>query len=119
MSNKIDSLLTALNAIEGLAFVQDAWKDKAPDDYGVVELTGESHALWADEKMVEQRFRAKVHIYVHDGEFDWIQAVQSVLEAQDLYYDMPTREYLYDIHAVHWEWDIWIYGPVTEADANG
>ena len=110
----IDTLLDALNGISGIEFVLDAWLDKAPADYGVIEIPGEQAALWADDKMVEQMFRCVVHIYVHGGEFAWIQAVQNVLQEQDVFYQMPVREYLDDIHMVHWSWNCQIYGPFTD-----
>lgn len=116
--NVIDSLLAALNTT-GIEFVLDAWKDKAPDDYGVLELTGETAAQWADNRMIEQRFRCVVHIYVSGGGFFWINRVQSVLDAQGLHYAMPAREYLYDIHRVHWSWELWLDGPITGADDDG
>lgn len=117
--SRMDTLLDALNEIIGMEFVLDAWKDKAPDDYGVLELTGETRAQWADNRLVEQGFRCRVHIYVTGGDFEWIRKVQEVLDAEELYYTMPVREYLYDIHKVHWSWDIWLDGPVTEAESDG
>ena len=41
----IDVLLNKLNTIEGIEFVRDAWLNKAPDNYGVVELQGEANQL--------------------------------------------------------------------------
>lgn len=114
----IDMILDTLNEIEGIAFVLDAWKDKAPDDYGVVELTGEVRTQWADNRMVEQEFRCRVHLYVTDGEMEWIRKVQEKLDRMELYYTMPAREYLFDIHKVHWSWEFWLDGPV-EADGDG
>lgn len=114
--SKIDTLLNALNEISGLEFVLDAWKDKAPADYGVVELTGEQTALWADNRMIDQMFRCTVHIYVNGGDMKWISAVQDVLDGQDIWYQMPIREYLYDDHMVHWSWNCRIYGPIAEAE---
>ena len=114
--NPINALLNALNEIDGIEFALDAWLDKAPNDYGVVEMPGEQTALWADDKMVEQMFRATVHIYVHGGEFGWIEKVQNVLQEQDAWYQMPVREYLDDIHMVHWSWNVRFYGRIEDEE---
>ena len=46
--DRIAQLLTALNTIDGLDWVEDAWVEKAPANYGVLELTGESMGDYAD-----------------------------------------------------------------------
>ena len=117
--NPINALLNALNQIDGISFALDAWLDKAPADYGVIEMPGEQTALWADDKMVEQMFRCTVHIYVHGGEWKWIKAVQEVLQAQDVWFQMPVREYLYDnSRLVHWSWNCRIFGPVEDEETE-
>lgn len=111
----IDRLVDRLNEIEGLAFAKDAWENKAPDDYGVVELAGQAEAVWADDEMAEQAYFLTVTIYVRDGDEGWLDAVQAALSEFDLVYSLPRREYLYDINKVQWRWTATLYGAL-EAD---
>ena len=116
-----DLLVTALNTIEGIDFVRDAWENKAPDNYGVVEISGESGSLWADNKQVGQIFQLRVHLYVTGGSDEWIDKIQEKLSAACDGYRMPAHEYAYDIDKNHWTWDCWIVGPMQweETVTNG
>ena len=116
--NRIDQLIERLNEIDGLAFTRDAWEAKAPEDYGVVELTGQADALWADDEMAEQAYALRVTIYVRDGGERWLGLVQEAMADCDLVYSLPTRGYLYDINKVEWRWNAWLYGAL-EADDDG
>ena len=107
-----DMLVDALNAIEGITFVRDAWENKAPEDYGVVELTGQSDALWADNRMVEQTFRLTVHLYAKDGSNAWIRKIQEKLAEATDGYSLPAHEFLFDIGKNHWSWNASIIGPL-------
>ena len=115
----IANLITALNTISGLAFVEDAWIEKAPDNYGVVELTGQNAFEYADGKLIEQGFGVRITIYVTGGSHAWIEAVQNILTAQDIGFSMPTREYLQDINKVSWVWNCSILGPVVSTVVVG
>ena len=108
----IANLLTALNTISGIDFVEDAWVEKAPANYGVVELLGQNVSEYADGKMLDQGFSVRITIYVSGGSHEWIAAVQDILTAQDIGFSMPTREYLQDINKVSWVWNCSILGPV-------
>ena len=110
--DRINTLLTALNTISGIAFVEDAWVEKAPDNYGVVELTGQNASEYADGKLLDQGFSVRITIYVTGGSHSWVEAVQDVLTAQDVGFSLPTREYLQDINKVSWVWNCSILGPV-------
>lgn len=112
--NRLDDLLDALNTITGIEFVRDAWINDAPENYGVLELTGQSAALWADGKMQEQAFQLQITIYVKDGSDIWLDSVQGVLQDFDLFYANPRREYDYGGDSVMWQWMAWFYGPLTE-----
>lgn len=107
-----DILVGKLNEISGLSFVRDAWENKAPDNYGVVELTGQSNALWADNKMVAQSFQLAVHLYVTGGSDEWIRKIQEKLDAACDGYSLPTHEFLYEINMNHWMWNAYIIGPM-------
>ena len=108
----IANLVTLLNQIEGLEFVEDAWVEKAPDNYGVVELTGQIAAEYGDGHVLDQAYRVRITIYVTGGSHAWIQSVQSVLDGLDIIYTMPQREYLQDINKVSWVWDAEILSPI-------
>jgi hypothetical protein len=115
-----DLLVARLNEIQGIDFVRDAWESKAPDQYGVVELDGQSGGLWVDNRLVDQVFQATVHLYVTGGSDVWVGEVQGVLEDVCDGYRLQTREYLFDINQTHWEWVCEIIGPImweeTEPD---
>ena len=119
--DRMEELLTALNTIDGLPWVEDAWVNKAPANYGVAELTGETAGDYADGAVIAQRFQVRLTIYVTGGSHTWLKAVQDVLDGLHLVYTMPQREYLQDIHKVSWVWDTWIRTPLvrTEVVANG
>ena len=117
--NLVDELVTALNGIDGIAFARDAWENVAPENYGVVELTGQTDAVWADGHMIEQSYAGRVTIYVTGGEDHWLNAVQEKLDEADIPYRFPTRTYEYDINKVSWQWDITLYGQLTRVVEDG
>lgn len=123
MSNSvdiIDGLVARLNEIEGLAFVRDAWINKAPDNYGVVELAGGGATLWADGILLDQSFFVRISVYVTDGSNAWLNLVQAKLAELELSHAFPTREYLMDPPCVRWVWTVQMYGPlVTELPDAG
>ena len=116
-----DLLVSALNELEGIAFVRDAWENKAPDNYGVVELSGQSTALWADNKMLEQVFQLVVHLYVDGGSDEWVAKVQQKLATACDGYSLPAHEFAFDIGKNHWTWNCQIIGPIQwdEVAENG
>lgn len=108
----VDYLIEKLNEISGIAFVRDAWENKAPEDYGVVEMTGQSQALWADDKMVAQTFNLAVHLYATSGSNAWITLIQEKLADACDWYSMPAHEFVFDIGKNHWTWNANIIGPL-------
>ena len=116
-----DLLVDALNTIEGISFVRDAWENKAPDNYGVVELTGQSNAMWADNRMTEQVFQLTVHLYVDGGSDEWVGKVQGKLATACDGYSLPAHEFAFDIAKNHWTWNCQIIGPILweEPVTNG
>lgn len=120
--DKINTLLTALNTIDGIEFQEDAWYEKAPQNYGVVEVTGEAGGDHADGRKVAQAVNIRITIYVTGASHLWIEAVQNVLKSLDLGYTMPQREYLQDIKKVMWVWNTRMRTPLVytpEAVGNG
>lgn len=108
----VDILVDALNTIDGISFVRDAWENKAPDDYGVVEMTEQSNALYADNHMVAQEFRLTVHLYARDGSNAWIQKIQEKLNEASDGYSMGVHEYAWDIGKNHWQWTVYMVAPL-------
>ena len=113
----VDQLTAKLSEI-GVTFVRDAWLNKAPDNYGVVELQGEARQLWADGKLLDSIYRVIVTLYVQGDDDTYASQVQSKLEdlesagKVDLTHTI-SREFAYDICKVKWQWIINLYGPLT------
>ena len=96
----------------GIPFRVDAWKNEAPNSYGVVELTGQNGGEWADGRMIDQAFTAEVTLYVAGNSAKWIDAIQSKLEELDAGYSLPERRWLPDIKKTAWVWRATFYGPM-------
>ena len=116
-----DLLVAKLNEINGIPFVRDAWENKAPDNYGVVELDGQALSLWADNRMLEQVFQLKVHLYITGTGDDQVATVQQKLAEACDGYSLPAHEYAWDINKNHWQWSVQIIGPLQweETVENG
>ena len=118
--DKIQEMIDALNTISGIEFQEDAWDDKAPSNYGVVELTGETANDYADGVTIAQAYSVTITMYVSGNSHQWITRVQDVLDQLKVRYTMPTREYLQDINKVRWIWTARIRRPIVrEVAANG
>lgn len=114
----IDQLVTQLNEISGIEFVRDAWLNKAPENYGVVELSGEASQLWADGHLLDSVYRVLVHLYVKGDDDSWPAQVQEKLEALESTGKVDlthtnTRDFDYQTGKVHWMWSVSLYGPLT------
>lgn len=118
--DKIQQMIDTLNTISGIEFTEDAWDQKAPNNYGVVELTGETANDYADGRKIGQAFNVTITMYVSGNSHTWIQKVQEKLESLKIPYTMPTREYLQDINKVRWIWNAKVRQPVVkEVAVNG
>ena len=118
--DKIQEMIDALNTISGIEFQEDAWDDKAPSNYGVVELTGETANDYADGVKIAQAYSVTITMYVSGNSHQWITKVQDVLDQLKVRYTMPTREYLQDINKVRWIWTVRVRRPIVrEVAANG
>lgn len=119
----VDRLVAKLNEIEGIEFVRDAWVNKAPENYGVVELTGEPAQLWADGKLLDSIWRVVITLYVAGDDDDWPAKVQAKLEAMEAADEVElthtiSRSFDYEISKVSWVWQVNLCGPLTwESDA--
>ena len=105
-TDRVEQLITELNKISGLDFVEDAWVEKAPANYGVVELTGEIQNDYAEGRKTAQAWNLRITIYVTGGSHHWIGEVQDVLARMGIPYSAPQREYLQDIKKVMWVWNL-------------
>lgn len=118
--DKIQEMIEALNTISGIEFQEDAWEEKAPSNYGVVELTGETANDYADGVKIAQAYSVTITMYVSGNSHQWITRVQDVLDQLKVRYTMPTREYLQDINKVRWIWTARVRRPIVrEVAANG
>ena len=118
--DKIKEMIDALNTISGIEFAEDAWDEKAPDNYGVVELNGEAANDYADGVKVAQAYSVTITVYVTGNSHKWIQKVQDVLDSLKIRYTMQPREYLQDMDKVRWIWTARIRRPIVkEVAVNG
>lgn len=117
----VDELVTQLNTIEGIEFVRDAWLNKAPDDYGVVELNGETRQLWADGKLIDSIWRVIITAYVAGDDDTIAYTVQDKLEeleeagAVDLTHTI-SRSFDNTVGKVVWVWQVNLYGSLIRSD---
>ena len=114
----VDMLVDALNEIDGIEFTRDAWEDKAPENYGVVELNGEARQLWADGHLIDSVWAVVITLYVSGDADTWPRTVQEKLEELesdgrlDLTYAV-SRVYDYQINKVRWSWTANLAGDLT------
>jgi len=117
----VDQLVSELNTLDGIAWVRDAWENKAPDNYGVVEVNGAPVNLWADNVLISQVFQMTVHAYVNGNRDDLVALVQAKLAAKCDSYVLAGHEFAYDIGKNHWWWNCQVIGPLQwdEVETNG
>ena len=117
----VDELVNKLNEISGLSFVRDAWQDKAPDNYGVVELQGEANQLWADGHLIDSIWRVLITAYIKGDDDTLPYTVQAKLEALeaagkvDLTHTI-SRDFDYQVGKVRWVWQVNLYGSLTRTE---
>ena len=115
--NAMDKIVTKLNTLEGIEFTKDAWVNKAPDNYGVVRLSGEARQLWADGHLTDSAWTVIVDAYVEDDSDGYPAEIQGKLEAleDEGVLDLThtnNREFDYQLGKVHWWWTLIMYGPL-------
>lgn len=120
----IDDLIAKLNEIDGIEFAKDAWVNKAPEVYGVVELSSEAQQMWADGHLTDSAWNVIVTAYVKDDGNDWPAKIQEKLEAleDEGIVDLThtnNREYDFTIGRVRWQWIVIMWGPLTWAEPVG
>ena len=114
----IDELVAKLNTIDGIEFARDAWQDKAPDNYGVVEFQGEARQMWADGHLIDSVWRVIATLYVSGDDDTWKRTVEAKLRELDDegMIDVThtvSREYAYDINKTSWQWTLNLYADLT------
>lgn len=116
--NAMDKIVNKLNTIEGIEFAKDAWVEKAPENYGVVSLSGEARQLWGDGHLTDSAWNVIVDAYVKDDNDGYPGEIQGKLETleDEGVLDMThtnTRDFDYQIGKIHWRWVVIMYGPLT------
>ena len=118
----VDELTQKLSEI-GVDFVRDAWLNKAPDNYGVVELQGEARQLWADGHLLDSIYRVLVTLYVKGDDDSYAGQVQEKLEELesagkvDLTHTI-SRSFDYETGKVQWVWTVNMYGPLIREESG-
>lgn len=119
----IDKLVDRLNELDGIEFAKDAWVNKAPENYGVVELNGEALQLWGDGRLTDSAWNVVVRAYVKDDSDEYPALIQEKLEALedegmiDLTHT-TNREFDYFTGKVMWQWIVVLWGPLTWTEAG-
>lgn len=119
----IDKLVARLNELDGIEFAKDAWVNKAPENYGVVELNGEALQLWGDGRLTDSAWNVVVRAYVKDDSDEYPALIQEKLEALedegmiDLTHT-TNREFDYFTGKVMWQWIVVLWGPLTWTEAG-
>ncbi len=117
----VDDLVTKLNTISGIEFARDAWLEKAPDNYGVVELSGEAGQLWADGHLTDSVWRVSITLYVTGDDDTWKNTVEAKLRAleDEGVIDMThivTRDFDYQIGKVRWVWTVNMFADLVTVE---
>ena len=113
----LNKLAQRLTGVTSVPFRVDAWQNAAPSNYGVVEMTGQNSAEWADGHMIDQAFTVEITLYVTGSSAEWIDKVQFALDALDAGYSLPERKWLPDIKKTAWTWRATFYGPMEWEEA--
>jgi len=110
--------LETLLETTGLPFAIDSWVNEAPTEYGVINLEGQKSADWGDGKMLDAEYQARLRIYVNGQGDEWVQKIQTKLEAADVGYFAPVHEYMEDIRKTSWTWLITFFSPLQYETAG-
>ena len=115
--NAVDKIVAKLNTLEGIEFAKDAWVNKAPENYGVVELSGTARQMWADGHLTDSSWNIVVTAYVADDSDkypDMIYQKLIALEDEGMIDLTHTnnREFDYQTGKVRWQWMVIMYGPL-------
>ena len=120
----VDQLTDKLSET-GIDFVRDAWVEKAPDNYGVVELQGEAGQLWADGHLIDSVWRVVIHAYIAGDDDSIAYTVQNKLEELESAGDVDlthtiSRDFDAQVGKVHWQWIVNLYSSLIKAgEASG
>lgn len=115
--NAVDKIVAKLNTLEGIEFAKDAWVNKAPENYGVVQLSSEANQLWADGHLTDSAWNIVVTAYVQDDSDGYPELIQQKLEdlESEGMIDLThtnNREFDYTTGKVRWQWIVIMYGPL-------
>lgn len=116
--NAIDKIVEKLNEISGIEFAKDAWVNEAPENYGVVELSGEAGQLWGDGHLTDSAWTVVVTVYVKEDNDDWPSIVRDKLrdledEGKVEFTHIVSRDFDYETGKVRWQWTVRMYGELT------
>ena len=117
----VDELVNQLNTISGIEFARDAWRNKAPEDYGVVELQGEASQLWADGHLIDSIWRVVITAYIRGADDSIAYTVQEKLEEMEAegYADLThtiSRNFDMQTGKTTWVWTVNLYGSLIRTE---
>lgn len=106
----LDELVTALQELgtpqtgrATIPFFKGEMYNAEPN-YGTVTLTGEATALWADGQMQEQALEGSIDVFIKESDIQPITAVQDILKAQGISFELYSIQHERDRKLVHYEW---------------
>lgn len=122
----VDLITSALDQLDGISFARDAWENKAPDQYGVVEMTEEPTQMTADGKVVDEIYRLNVTLYVNGADDTWADKVRQKMELLEATYEwldigcrMVMHQYEFSIGKVRWAFRLSVPGPLVRTIESG
>lgn len=99
-----NALKAALEAT-GIPLAEGDW-DRAPQsgNYMILRLEDEASAVWGDQHKQEQSFQGSVHLYARSSDRTDFNAVQRVLDQQEVSWRFNGTQYEPRNGLVHYEW---------------
>lgn len=116
----LDLITAKLNELEGIEFARDAWENEAPDQYGVVEMSGVPTVYYADGHPTDCIYQVLVTLYVTGANDEWagkvtekLMALESANPWLDLSCRLTEHTYLFDINKVRWAFSVRVWAPLV------
>jgi hypothetical protein len=115
----VDLITAKLDEMEGISVTQDAWKNKAPEEYGVIEMDEEPMQISADGHVIDENYRLTLTLYVNGSSDAWADNVREKLDELESAYEwldigcrMIMHQFVFSIGKVRWAFRLTVPGPL-------